>query len=45
MSSENIINSINLKKEKRNEYDKERVRSLYYEEKRAEKKIVIVVVW
>ena len=38
MSSENIIiNPIDLKKEKRKEYDKNRIRPLYYEEKRAEK--------
>ena len=35
MSSENIIiNPIDLKKEKRKEYDKNRIRPLYYEEKR-----------
>ena len=37
MSSENIVIT-NLKKEKKKEYDKERLRPLYYEEKRAEKK-------
>ncbi len=38
MSSENIIiNTIDLKKEKKREYDKDRIRPLYNEEKRAEK--------
>ncbi len=37
MSSENTIN-INLKMEKKKEYDRDRLRPLYYEEKRAEKK-------
>ena len=36
MSSENII-IIDLKKEKRREYDKDRVRPLYYKEQRREK--------
>ena len=38
MSSENIIiNTVNLKKEKKREYDKDRIRPAYYQEKRAEK--------
>ena len=46
MSSENIIiNTIDMKKEKRREYmkeyDKDRYRPAYYEEKRAEKKYCI----
>ena len=36
MSSETLIN-IDLKKEKKKEYDKDRVRPLYYKEKREEK--------
>ena len=36
MSTENIV-IIDLKKEKKREYDKERIRPLYYQEKRAEK--------
>ena len=36
MSSEDI-NKINLKKEKKREYDKERIRPAYYQEMRAEK--------
>ena len=46
MSSENIIiNTIDMKKDKRREYmkeyDKDRYRPAYYEEKRAEKKYCI----
>ena len=37
MSSENTIN-IDLKMEKKKEYDRDRLRQLYYREKRAEKK-------
>ena len=40
MSSEKLIN-IDLKKEKRKEYDKDRVRPLYYKEKREEKTFCI----
>ena len=36
MSTENIV-IIDLKKEKKREYDKDRIRPLYYQEKRAEK--------
>jgi hypothetical protein len=44
MDSVNIvINFIDLKKEKRKEYDKNIIRPLYYQEKRAEKYCVFVV--
>ena len=36
MSTEKNV-TIDLKKQKKKEYDKERIRPLYYQEKRAEK--------